>query len=117
MAQKAFADSYANYFSYTEKHKYHLREVGLLGSQEALLVLAKRFGDSEFFEQGHHKTVAQPAKVAAIAEDLGRLLQYDFATKAHRSQFGLSLVSNLKVSFCDQSRKISKWPALRDLNL
>ncbi len=115
-AQKAFADSYANYFSYTEKHKYHLREAGRLGSQEALLVLAKRFGDSAFFEQGHHKTVAHPAKVAAIAEDLGRFADAEFLLVAAAEEGNVDAMLDLINSYHSNDLiKCWKWVYLSKL--
>lgn len=51
----------------------HLREAARLGSSEAQLELAERFGDPTFFDRGVTAVDWDPRTVAIIAEQLGRV--------------------------------------------
>jgi len=50
----------------------HLREAARLGCDDALLEMAERFDDPAFFDSGKRSIVEDPARVAEIAERLGR---------------------------------------------
>ncbi|MFQ3216729.1 MAG: hypothetical protein ACI87C_001248 [Paraperlucidibaca sp.] len=72
-AQQEFADSYAAELKGRASVEHHLREAARLGHQEALLLLAEEFGDDAFFEQANlSATTVDPARIAMIAEQLGR---------------------------------------------
>ncbi|MBK1710460.1 hypothetical protein EBL85_14030 [Marichromatium sp. AB32] len=70
--QKAWADAYAGRIALKEKHAFHLRQAAQLGSAEALLDLADKFGDLSFFEGDHDDLDEDPMRVAEIAERHGR---------------------------------------------
>ncbi len=70
--EQEWAASYEAYLNQAERYAHHLREAGRLGNQHALLDLAERFNDPSFFEQPLNDAGADPAKIAAIAERMGR---------------------------------------------
>lgn len=70
--EKGWADAYAGRLALKEKHACHLRKAAQLGSAQALLELADRFGDLSFFDGDHDDLDEDPMRVAEIAERLGR---------------------------------------------
>ena len=71
-ATKEWADAYKSGLDKAKKYAFHLNEAARLGSEEALLDLADKFGDPSFFEALHETVDEEPARVAEIAEQLGR---------------------------------------------
>lgn len=71
--EKEWADMYAAAATRSAKYQHHLRAAGSLGHGMALLEVAERFGDTEFFEQplSNFATV-DAARAAEVAEQLGR---------------------------------------------
>ncbi len=70
--EKAWADAHAQRIRTEEMYAHHLREAARLGCDDALLVMAERFDDPAFFENAQRSVMEDPAKVAEIAERLGR---------------------------------------------
>lgn len=68
-----FADAYAELDVRRNKYEHHLRHAAGLGKQEALLDLAEDFGDPSFFELQSYDVEADPAYIASIAQNLGRV--------------------------------------------
>lgn len=71
--EKEWADAHAKQLADAEKCGRHLREAARLGNKHALLDLAEQFGDPTFFEKTDGSVVDDPARVAEIAERLGRV--------------------------------------------
>ncbi len=71
-AEPAYADAHADRLVRDEKFALHLREAARLGYQNALLVLADRFGDPAFFDQTTAEVNADLSWIAKIAEDMNR---------------------------------------------
>lgn len=70
--EKEWADAHAQSLKAQELYEQHLREAARLGCDDALLEMAERFDDPAFFESAQRSVTGDPAKVAAIAERLGR---------------------------------------------
>ena len=71
--EKEWADEYAANMVREEKYMHHLRAAGKLGNEEALLEMAERLDDPAFFERPATLLPGiDPARVAEIAENLGR---------------------------------------------
>lgn len=71
--EKEWADEYAANLVREEKYVHHLRAAGKLGHEEALLEMAERLDDPTFFERPAALSPGiDPARVAEIAENLGR---------------------------------------------
>lgn len=70
--EKEWADAYAQQLARAEKHAYHLQEAARLGHQQALLDRAGWFDDPSFFENATRDIDDDPARIAEIAERLGR---------------------------------------------
>lgn len=72
--EKEWADEHATRLTHGQKYQHHLQKAGELGHTDALFELAERFGDQRFFDQpGVQVPNADPARIAEIAEQLGRL--------------------------------------------
>ncbi|SPK72688.1 conserved protein of unknown function [Cupriavidus taiwanensis] len=70
--EKEWADAYAARLERDRKYTHHLREAAKLGQHEAMLDLAKQFGDPTFFEQENPNIDVDPIIVVEIAEQFGR---------------------------------------------
>jgi hypothetical protein len=70
--EKEWADAHAQQLKTQELYEQHLREAARLGCDDALLEMAERFDDPAFFESAQRSVTGDPAKVAEIAERLGR---------------------------------------------
>jgi hypothetical protein len=70
--EQEWADAHATRLAQDERFSLHLREAAKLGHQEALLELADRFNDPAIFEQETDSVIANPVRVADIAERMGR---------------------------------------------
>jgi TPR repeat protein len=70
--EKEWADAHAQQLKMQELYEQHLREAARLGCDDALLDLAERFDDPAFFDSAKRSVAEDPAKVAEIAERLGR---------------------------------------------
>ena len=70
--EKEWADAHAQQLKTQELYEQHLREAARLGCDDALLEMAERFDDPAFFESAERSVTEDPAKVAEIAERLGR---------------------------------------------
>lgn len=70
--EKEWADAHATRLDQEEKSLHHLREAAKLGHQAALIDLADRFDDPTFFEQTTTSVNAHPARIAEIAQRMGR---------------------------------------------
>jgi len=73
--EKEWADAHAQQLKTQELYERHLREAARLGCAEALLEMAERFDDPAFFDCTERSVAEDSAKVAEIAERLGR--RYD----------------------------------------
>ncbi|RTL02024.1 MAG: hypothetical protein EKK65_05915 [Lysobacterales bacterium] len=71
--QKQFADEYEKALLNRALYEKHLREAARLGQPDALLELAEKTGDPAFFEQNCGVVHTSPARVAEIAEEMGRV--------------------------------------------
>ncbi len=70
--QKEWADAYVKQVAKAEKYAHHLREAARLGNGHASLDLAEQFNDPSFFKMAHGEIDEDPARVAQLAEGMGR---------------------------------------------